>query len=119
MRYARSSTDGKVIVVDKGDTLAQASLGSHPYINAARRYSALPSQHKSIEHPVTEGEIRASTYLASMFGLRGIVRQLLVSDVQCETMPDSNFVALSGSNYTTEDVIPSRENIFVRVYLMT
>ena len=114
-----SSTDGKLIVVDKGDTLAQASLGAHPYITAARRYSALPSQHKSIEHPVSEGEIRASTYLASMFGLRGVLRQLLVSDVQCETTPDSNFVALSGSNYTREDILPSRENIFVRVYLMT
>ncbi len=107
-----SSTDGRVIVVDKGDTLAQASLGAHPYINAARRYSALPSQHKSIEHPVSEGEIRASTYLAQMFGLRGVLRQLLVSDVQCETIPDSNFVALSGSNYKTEDILPSRENLF-------
>ena len=29
--------DGKVIVVDKGDTLAQASLGAHPYIKAAHR----------------------------------------------------------------------------------
>jgi hypothetical protein len=90
-----------------------------PYIKVARRYSALPSQHKSIEYPVSEGEIRASTYLASMFGLRGVLRQLLVSDVQCDTIPDSNFAALSGSNYTREDILPSRENIFVRVYLMT
>ncbi len=97
----------------------KASLGAHPYIKVGRRYSALPSQHKSIGHPVSEGEIRASTYLALMFGLRGVLRQLLVSDVQCETIPDSNFVALSGSNYKTADILPSRENIFVRVYLMT
>jgi hypothetical protein len=114
-----SSTDGKLIVVDKGGTLAQASLGAHPYITAACRYSALPSQHKAIEHPVSEGEIRASTYLASLFGLRGVLRQLFVSDVQCETIPDSNLVALSGSDYKTQDILPSRENIFVRVYLMT
>jgi len=98
-----SSTDGKLIVVDKGDTLAQASLGAHPYI----------------EHPVSEGEIRASTYLASLFGLRGVLRQLLVSDVQRETIPDSNFVALSGSNYKTQDILPSQENIFVCVYRTT
>jgi hypothetical protein len=114
-----SSTDGKLIVVDKGDTLAQASLGAHPYITAARRYSALPSQRKAIEHPVSEGEIRASTYLASLFGLRGVLRQLLVSDVQRETIPDSNFVALSGSNYKTQDILPSQENIFVCVYRTT
>ena len=121
LRYGTrgSPTDGKLIVVDKGDTLAQASLGAHPYITAASRCSALPSQHKAIEHPVSEGEIRASTYLASLFGLRGVLRQLLVSDVQCETIPDSNLVALSGSDYKTRDILPSRENIFVRVYLMT
>jgi hypothetical protein len=94
-----------VIVVDKGDTLAQASLGAHPYTKAARRYSALPSQHKSIEHQISEGEIRASTYLASMFGLRGVLRQLLVSHVHCETISDSNFVAFSGSYYLTEDIL--------------
>jgi hypothetical protein len=100
-RYGRcgSSTDGKPIVVDERNMLAQASLGAHPYITAARRYSALASQHKAIEHPVSQGEIRASTYLASMFGLRGVLRQFLVSDVQFETIPDSNPVALSGSNY--------------------
>src|SRR5438128_10344743 len=99
-----SSTDGRVIVVDKGDTLAQASLGAHPYIKAARRYSALPSQHKSIEHPVSEGEIRASTYLDQMLGLRRVLRQLLVTYVQCEIILDSIFVAITSSNYTTENI---------------
>ncbi len=54
-----------------------------------------------------------------MFGLRGVFRPLLVSDVQCETILDSNFVAFGGSNYKTEDILAPRENIFVRVYLMT
>src|SRR5437016_7357128 len=51
---------------------------SHPYVKPLRRGGALPLQGTySIEHPVSECEVRASTYVASLFGPQGILQSLV------------------------------------------
>jgi len=58
---------------------------SHPYVKPERRGGALPLQGTySIEHPVSECEVPASTYLASLFGLRGILRTSVASDIESD-----------------------------------
>ena len=91
---------------------------SHPYVKPERRGGALPLQGTySIEHPVSECEVRASTYLASLFGLRGILRTSVASDIESDQLLDSNLVSLGGpgSNYKTADILASPANIFIRM----
>ena len=113
----RFRLDTEVRITYEHLLLNEASLGAYPYVKPSRKDNAPPSQYKSIEHPVSEGEIRASAYLVSLFGFRGFLRPalrpLLMSDERCETILDGNFVALGGSNYKTEDILASEENIFL------
>lgn len=91
---------------------------SHPYVKPGRRGGALPLIGTySIEHPVSECEVRASTYLASLLGLRGILRPSLASDIESDQLLDSNLVCLGGpgSNYKTADILASPANIFIRM----
>jgi len=91
---------------------------SHPYVKPERRGGALPLQGTySIELPVSECEVRASTYVAALFGLKGILRTSLASDIESDRLLDSNFVSLGGpgSNYKTADILASPANIFIRM----
>lgn len=96
----------------------QGNRISHPYVKPERRGGALPLQGTySIEHPVSECEVRASTYLASLFGLRGILQTSVASDMESDQLLDSNLVSLGGpgSNYKTADILASVANIFIRM----
>ena len=98
---------------------------THPYVKAPRRGGAVPLQGSySIEHPVSECEVRASTYLAGLFGLHRGINPMLVSDIDADSILDSTFLSLGGpgSNYKTADILASETNIFItmlhnRLYL--
>lgn len=93
-------------------------LITHPYVKPPRRGGALPLQGSfSIEHPISECEVRASTYIAFLLGLPGSLRALLVSDIVASEILDSNFISFGGpgSNYKTADVLASDANIFIRM----
>jgi hypothetical protein len=97
---------------------AKGNVVSHPYVKPNRRGGPLPLQGTySIEHPVSECEVRASTYLASLFGLKGILRPIVISDIESDALLDANFVSLGGpgSNYKTADILASSPNIFIRM----
>lgn len=90
---------------------------THPYIKPSRRGSTTLSQSYSIEHPVSESEVRASTYIAALLGFPGILRPLLVSDADASSLLDSNFISFGGpgSNYKTADALTSEANLFIRM----
>lgn len=91
---------------------------THPYVKAPRRGGAMPLVGTySIEHPVSECEVRASTYIATLLGLPGKLQTLLVSDTDASSILDSNFISFGGpgSNYKTADTLASEANIFVRM----
>ena len=87
---------------------------THPYRKHPRE-GGVAALHESysIDHPMSECEVRASTYIASLLGRT--IRQLLVSDVEADTLLESNFVSLggSGSNFKTADILASPANIFL------
>lgn len=88
---------------------------THPYVKAPRYGEAMPPNVGiSIEHPVSECEVRASTYIAKLLGINGNLRPLLISDVDTNTKLDSNFISFGGpdSNYKTADILTSKGNIF-------
>src|SRR4029077_3084330 len=63
----------------------QGNLITHPYLKAPRIGRAHPLEGTySIQHPVSERDVRASTYMASLFGTRGTLRTLLVSDTEAD-----------------------------------
>ena len=90
---------------------------THPYIKPPRRGGTPLGQSYSIEHPISECEVRASTYVAALLGLPGNLRPLLVSDTETSSLLDSNFISFGGpgSNYKTADALASEANIFIRV----
>lgn len=90
---------------------------THPYIKSPRRGGAPLVGSYSIEHPISECEVRASTYVAALLGLPGKLRPLLVSDIDASSLLNSNFVSFGGpfSNYKTEDALASEANIFIRM----
>ncbi len=91
---------------------------THPYIKAPRSGGATPLIGSfSIEHPVSECEVRASTYMATLLGFSGGLQPLLFSDTEVGSMLDSNFISFGGpgSNYKTADILASRANIFIRM----
>ena len=93
-------------------------LISHPYVKPHRTGGALPLQGTySIEHPVSECEVRASTYVASLFGLNGILQTSVMSDIESHEVLDANLVSLGGpgSNYKTADILASSANVFIRM----
>lgn len=89
----------------------------YPYIKPPRRGSAALNESYSIEHPISECEVRASTYIATLLGLSGNIRPLLVSDTEASALLDSNFISFGGpgSNYKTADALTSEANIFIRM----
>jgi hypothetical protein len=91
---------------------------THPYAKAPRRGGAVPLQGTfSIEHPISECEVRAATYVATLLGVPGMLRPMLVSDIESDSLLDSSFVSFGGpgSNYKTADILASTANIFVRM----
>jgi len=97
---------------------AQGEPITHPYRKPPRADGAQPVQESySIEHPVSGGEVRASTYIASLLGSPRTIRQSLVSDIEVDALLDSNFVSLGGpgSNYKTADILASPANIFLPI----
>ena len=91
---------------------------THPYVKVPRRGGAVPlTGSYSIEHPVSECEVRASTYIAMLLGLPRNLRPLLFSDTEASSVLDSNFISFGGpgSNYKTADVLASEANIFIRM----
>ena len=90
---------------------------THPYIKPPRRGGTPLVESYSIEHPISESEVRASTYIAALLGLSGKLRPLLVSDTEASSLLDSNFISFGdrGSNYKTADVLASKANIFIRM----
>jgi hypothetical protein len=92
-------------------------LGTHPYIKAPQRGRAPRHESYSIEHPISECEVRGSTYIAALLGLPGNLRPMLVSDIEANSLLDINFISFGGpgSNYKTEDALSSKANIFIRM----
>lgn len=90
---------------------------THPYIKPPRRGGAQLSEAYSIEHPISECEVRASTYISALLGFPENIRPLLVSDVEVGSLLDSNFISFGGrgSNYKTADALASEANIFIRM----
>ncbi len=90
---------------------------THPYRKTSRRGGAPLAGSFSIEHPISECEVRASTYIATLLGLPGKLRPLLVSDTDASSLLDSNFISFGGpfSNYKTADALASEANIFIRM----
>lgn len=90
---------------------------THPYIKPPRRGGTPLNEQYSIEHPISECEVRASSYIAALLGLSGKLRPLLVSDTEASSLLDSNFISFGGpgSNYKTEDALASEANIFIRM----
>ncbi|MGA2281799.1 MAG: hypothetical protein ABSG80_16030 [Verrucomicrobiota bacterium] len=71
----------------------------------------------SIENPVSESEVRASTYLARLFGQVKMKDVRLVSDSIAVQSNEGNFVALGGpgTNYKTTDILACTSNIFIEM----
>ncbi len=91
---------------------------THPYVRTPRRGGALPLQGSfSMEHPMSKCEVRASTYIASLLGIPGSLRPILVSDIESNSLLDSSFVSIGGhgSNYKTADILSSTANLFIRM----
>ncbi|NJD55083.1 MAG: hypothetical protein FIA94_01615 [Nitrospirae bacterium] len=91
---------------------------THPYVKAPRlEGTPPPSGTYSIAHPISECEVRASTYIASLLGLSGKLQPLLVSDTNASSILDSNFISFGGpgSNYKTADILGSDANILIRM----
>jgi hypothetical protein len=91
---------------------------THPYVKAPRRGGALPLQGTySITYPVSECEVRASTYLTSMLSSPGNLRPLVVSDIEVDALLDSNLITLGGpgSNFKTADILASPANLFIQM----
>ena len=71
----------------------------------------------SIQHPVSESEVRAAAYIASLIGIPAKVQTPVVSDVEVDQLLNSNFIAVGGigSNYKTADILASSANIFIQM----
>jgi hypothetical protein len=77
---------------------------THPYVKAPRRGGAQPLAGSfSIVHPVSECEVRASTYIASLIGLPGNLHPLLVSDTEVSSILDSSFISFGGGGFKLQD----------------
>jgi hypothetical protein len=90
---------------------------THPYIKPPRRGGDTLTQSYSIEHPISECEVRSSTYISTLLGRPGNLHPILVSDTEASSLLDSNFISFGGpgSNYKTADVLASDTNIFIRM----
>jgi hypothetical protein len=107
--YGRSGFSGSPSPINRSS--------NHPYIKTSR-HSGIPiSQSQSIAHPISEHEVCASTYIAALLGFSGRLRPLLVSDIEANSLLDSNFISFGGpgSNYKTADILESEANIFIQM----
>ena len=99
--------------------LPNGSPNTHPYVKNARHSVGQQNTNArfSMEHPISECEVRASTYLTTLLAYPGTLSPMLLADSDVETLLDSNFIALGGpaSNYKTEDILASPANIFVDI----
>ncbi|MGO9245340.1 MAG: hypothetical protein ACLPT4_04290 [Verrucomicrobiia bacterium] len=91
---------------------------THPYVKQVRTGGPPPLVGSySIEHPVSENEVRASTYLAQLFGQARVPDIKLLPDTAAIESNEGNFVSLGGpgSNYKTADILACANNIFIRM----
>lgn len=88
-----------------------------PYIKPPRRGGVPLTESYSMEHPISECEVRASTYISTLLGRAGNLRPVLISDIEASSLLDSNFISFGGpgSNYKTADALASSANIFIRM----
>jgi hypothetical protein len=94
------------------------SVITHPYSKAPRFGGPQPLPGAiSIQHPVSESEVRAAAYIASLIGIPAKVQTPVVSDVEVDQLLNSNFIAVGGigSNYKTADILASSANIFIQM----
>ena len=89
---------------------------THPYVKKPRRGQFPTTANAfSMEHAISECEVRASTYLTAMLASPRVFKPILISDTDTEDLLDSNFIALGGpgSNYKSADILLSPANIFI------
>lgn len=97
---------------------AKGQVNPYPYVKPLRNGGALPLQGTySISHPISECEVRASTYLTRMLSSPGNTNSDIVSDADANALLDCNLFTLGGpgSNYKTADILASPSNIFIRM----
>jgi len=90
---------------------------THPYVKPPRRGPPPQQASYSMEHPVSECEVRAAAYIASLLGSPQGLHPMLMADADTVTLLDSTFVSFGGpgSNYKTADILASSANIFIQV----
>jgi len=90
---------------------------THPYIKPPRRGGTTLAESYSIEHPISECEVRSSTYISALLGGAGNLKPMLIADTEASSLLDSNFISFGGpgSNYKTADALTSKANIFIKM----
>ena len=88
---------------------------THPYVKPPRRGPSSQIATYSIEHPVSQCEVRAAAYIASLLGSPRSLHPMLVADTDTVSLLDGTFVAFGGpgSNYKTADILASSANDFI------
>jgi hypothetical protein len=98
--------------------LANGVPVTHPYIKPPRLMGPMPLQGRySIEHPVSECEVRAATHIARLFGQVKAPEIRLISDITAIGGNEGSFISLGGpgSNYKTADILACDSNIFIQM----
>lgn len=91
--------------------------GPHIFTKPPRKGgSPIAAGFFSISAPISECEVRGSSYLSSMLAAASRKVPILMSDVDASALVNSNFLALGGvgSNYKTADIFSSNRNIFLK-----
>ena len=94
------------------------TLVTHPYIKPPRTGGTLPLQGTySIEHPVSECEVRGATHIARLFGQVKAPEIKLIPDIAAIGSNEGSFISLGGpgSNYKTADILACDTNLFIRM----
>jgi len=95
----------------------QATGAQHIFPKPPRKGgNPTPTGMFSLSHPVSECEVRGSSYLSSLLSSSSGRLPILLSDTDASALVDSNFLCLGwvGSNYKTADIVSSPRNIFLK-----
>jgi len=99
-------------------TAANGKPVTHPYIKPPRDKGNLPLIGSySLEHPVSECEVRGATQIARLFGQAQLYRVQIIPDLDAIQSNSGSCVALGGpgSNYKTADILACKQNVFIRM----
>lgn len=90
---------------------------THPYIKPSRRGPPPQQSSYSMEHPVSECEVRAAAYISSLLGSPRALHPTLMADADTIGLLDGTFVSFGGpgSNYKTADILASSANGFINM----